>query len=355
MKKITLTFAAILFMAISTYATVWTVNNNSANNSAANYTSLQTAIDSASTGDTLYVSGSPLNYGTVYVNKQLVFIGAGYREIGAERYASKVTTFTLIDAKDALNNVISTSSGSVFTGFLGNISSTTLGISNISIIRNKGTFSYCGATNSPAVNWIFINNIITNINYYSYHTYCNNFQILNNIITGICYLQYSTAKNNLFLNSTAYITGSYITENNNIHHGANTHTLNNSTIKNNLSYASGSTTVNTSFDYATTNFDTNNVVNQDPKFVNVAVSISPSFDYAYDYHLQSSSPAIGAGTNGTDIGIYGGDYPFPSGGPVPLQTSALPGIPQITDLQISNFVIPIDSALHIHIKARVRD
>lgn len=37
------------------------------------------------------------------------------------------------------------------------------------------------------------------------------------------------------------------------------------------------------------------------------------FSYQYDFNLQIQSPGINAGTDGTDIGIYGGAFPWKEG------------------------------------------
>jgi hypothetical protein len=356
MKKLTMILAFMLLATITTKATVWSVNNNPANNSAADYTILQHAIDSASAGDTIYIYGSPINYGSVYVKKQLYFFGEGYNVIGAGRYSTKVTTFYLSEIRDALNQLVSNASGSVFTGFQCIIESIRPGISNITILRNRVWVTYNGSSSAPASNWIIINNLLGKLYYYnnSNYKYNNNFQIENNIVNkGIPFnCKNATIKNNLFIGSSIIVY--YGTVTNNIFYYAKPGGFYNSVLKNNLSYANGSTKP-TNFDYGTTNLDTNNIEAQNPKFTSVTISSTPSFDYAHDYHLQPTSPAIGAGINGVDIGIYGGNYPFPSGGDVPLQTSPLPGIPQILNLQISNTLIPIDSVLHINLNARVRN
>ena len=355
MRNYILILAFMLFATITTKATVWSVNNNPANNSAADYTNLQNAIDSASVGDTLYVYGSPTTYGTVYVKKQLYFFGEGYNVIGAGRYSTSVGTFYLGEIKDALNQLVSDASGSVFTGFDCTIKSQVAGISNITILRNRVDIYYKGYSSVPASNWIIINNLIGVLKHDAANMKeNNNFQIENNIILPAGYVGCTNAivKNNLIIRTYVYF--DYGTITNNIFYYTSPAGCTNSNIKNNLSYANGST-IATSFDVSTTNIIANNIEAQDPKFTSVTISSSPSFSYAHDYHLQSTSPAIGAGINSGDLGIYGGNYPFPSGGVVPLQTSALPGIPQILNLQISNTLIPIDSVLHINLNARVRN
>ena len=70
-----LALAAVL-LSFTASATTWTVSNNP--NKPAQYTSLQTAIDSAAIGDTLLISGSPNSYGSnIFLTKQLHLIGEG--------------------------------------------------------------------------------------------------------------------------------------------------------------------------------------------------------------------------------------------------------------------------------------
>jgi hypothetical protein len=76
-----------------------------------------------------------------------------------------------------------------------------------------------------------------------------------------------------------------------------------------------------------------------------------NFNYSYDYHLDTGSPGIAAGTDGTDIGIYGGLYPFPGGENVPWQTSAMPTLPQIYKMNVLNPTLPIDGTLQVKIEA----
>jgi hypothetical protein len=60
-----------------------------------------------------------------------------------------------------------------------------------------------------------------------------------------------------------------------------------------------------------TNSGQDNIVDQDPKFVNIDLDLAGGgYHVSFDLHLQDDSPGKGAGTDGTDIGIYGGSSPF---------------------------------------------
>jgi hypothetical protein len=64
------------------------------------------------------------------------------------------------------------------------------------------------------------------------------------------------------------------------------------------------------------------------------------FDYTHDYHLQA--PATYLGVDGTQIGIYGGAYPFKEG--------AIPSNPHINSAVVDPTTAP-DGKLHIEINA----
>ena len=68
---------------------------------------------------------------------------------------------------------------------------------------------------------------------------------------------------------------------------------------------------------------------------------------AYDFTLMTGSPALLAGSDGTDIGISGGSYPFPDANLV-LKTTAAPVI-QILN---TTTVINPGADLPVRIKAK---
>lgn len=78
-------------------------------------------------------------------------------------------------------------------------------------------------------------------------------------------------------------------------------------------------------------------------FVNVT---SNTFSYDYDYHLKSTSIGKNAGTDGTDIGIYGSAYPYKEG--------AVPPNPHISTKSISPTSLS-NGTLPVNIKVVAQD
>ena len=67
---------ALLFAFTAAHATIRTVSNN--NNSPGQYTDFATAQTASANGDTIYISGSPYNYGTFSISKRLTIVGTGH-------------------------------------------------------------------------------------------------------------------------------------------------------------------------------------------------------------------------------------------------------------------------------------
>jgi len=76
-------------------------------------------------------------------------------------------------------------------------------------------------------------------------------------------------------------------------------------------------------------------------FVN-APQHSHNYSYNNDYHLNQGSPGKNAGTDGNDIGIYGGTYPY---------TDIIP-IPKVIHVNVLNPKLPLNDTLHVRIKAK---
>src|SRR5215213_2546004 len=67
-------------LCVNTYATIRTVNNYV--NSLAQYTTIQAAVDASTSGDTIYVHGSNVQYAAFTVtDKRLTILGAGWAPV----------------------------------------------------------------------------------------------------------------------------------------------------------------------------------------------------------------------------------------------------------------------------------
>lgn len=87
----------------------------------------------------------------------------------------------------------------------------------------------------------------------------------------------------------------------------------------------------------------NNIYNLNPEFESIP-GVNPWFNLDNDYHLSDISPGVGAGTGGTNIGVYGAEYNFRMHG-------FSNEIPRIDFAQPQYLVIPIDAEFNINIGA----
>ena len=136
-------------------------------------------------------------------------------------------------------------------------------------------------------------------------------------------------KNNFFGNGCAQwnyqgnpatiVNGPYFS--NNIFFGSNGGGLTNATFNNNLTYSC----VDDDLFNSNTNCNGGgNIFGQVPMLVNYPITGS-NFNYTLDYHLSSSSPAIGTGVAGVDIGVFGGPSSI-------SEVGANPAIPQLEEI-----------------------
>jgi hypothetical protein len=348
MKKQFLLFILAIFYASQLDATIITVSNNVQDNNAAQYSSLQDAFDAASAGDTVFVSGSSTSYGYVYLSKQIVLIGAGYNPNNQTQLKSQITQFSIEIGMDGFGNPVSNPSGTKIMGFEISYMFVYDNVNDIEVARNY--ISYLYFYGSGLTDWLIINNIIYSI--YNSNNYAIGVVISNNIITYDIYRSSGSSvliSNNLFIKASgaSFVNVENAIITNNIFYGAETSGCDYCTFNNNISIGGGYT----EFAYEN-NSAANNLVSTNPQFESVAAT---AFSYGDDYHLGSSSPGIEGGTDNTDIGIYGGSYPFPSGGDVPYQTSAMPNFPQIIDMNVQNAVLPQNETLQVQVEAKTQE
>jgi hypothetical protein len=343
-KLTTLLTFAFLLIGLSAYTAVHTVSNTV--NSPGQFTSLQAAINAASPGDTIYVSGSPASYGNAEIFKRLTLIGAGYNPNNQFQFPSTTGTIKLRMGTAMEGNT--NPSETEITGLIISTLQAENNINGIVLNRNEILSSINFYYNIVVKDWVIKNNIINDIQYASKVT---NFVIHNNIFKGRLHEFNSptiSISNNIFTFKTgahAFVMDNvnYAIVTNNIYYGKTTDKCNYCTFNNNISFGSTYTT----FKYAN-NTGENNLENINPLFVHV-----PETDYKadHDYHLQSASQGKNKGTDGKDIGIYGGMFPFPGGANRPWQTSPMPAVPQVVKMNVKNSVLPVNGTLQVEIEA----
>lgn len=350
--KTSVSFLISILLSVEAMCAVLTVSNNPL--SPGQYTTVAAAIAAAAAGDTIYISGSSTNYGNFSFDKELHIVGNGNAVPTQSGLPTSVGIVTL------QNGTLTNASGSTISGlFAANIS--ILNVDNVSIFRNQCSNAYATGNSSDSVKNIhFYNNIFYTL---AGNQYSNNILIENNIFSsshtatgnshgGITGFRFGTAiRNNLFKNS---LIGNmqYAVVANNIFIGHNTNFgffgnfLEFNTINNNFitRVGGGMTWIG-----GTNNGGTFNIFNADPVFVSAV--ISDVFSYSQNYRLQASSPGKYYGTDGTDVGIYGGNKPWPDGVAPGNILAPLPGIPQIISVDIANPVVPAGTSLQVSLKA----
>jgi hypothetical protein len=333
--------ATLLFSCLWLSAAVITVDNSA--NSGGQYTNLQLAADNAAAGDTLHVIGSNASYGNVIIEKALTLIGAGYNPPNQFGLKSEINSLSI----GAATSLASATGTRIMGCKIANVSWSG------SAAHNDITIERCEIANVTmsgigASGWVLQNNILTNL----YIANNANLLIRNNIFKGTINTSDEPSvliSNNLFLSTSSsgsvFSAIQFATITNNIfYQGRDPLGCQFSTFNNNLTY----NTPNNALPYGN-NSGAGNFVNVNPQFASVTAG---SFNFAFDYRLQATSPGKNAGTDGTDIGIYGSIYSFPIGGPSPHLTSPMPRVPQVLEVNIQNASIFQGTPLQVQVRAR---
>lgn len=343
-------FSFLSFAKVNAQQTITRQNGSS----ISFYNVLDSAITYAQSGDTIYISGGGFTL-SVPINKPLHIFGVGFRP------DSTIATKNTIIASDIY--VLSNASNGSLTGIyctgslrFGN-STSNQDVSNFKISRcNFKQSAYLGFDGmSGAVNNVFIENIIRRI--FLFNARSNNFY--NNII--IDYAKdiglNNVFRNNNFNNSSAknYADGYFwygvpasivnaigaVFENNIFRGGLFSAGGYNPGLSNCVFY-------NCLFSGAPSCMgctDFNSIVNQPDATILINFPNYQDYQYSFDSHLQSASPGKNAGTDGNDIGIYGGAFPWKDG--------SLPVNPHIQFKSISN-TTDSNGNLQINIKVKAQ-
>ncbi len=318
----------LLTICVTAFGKIWRVDSNTGN--WADFRTLQAAHDSSfvQVGDTLYVAGSPVNYGALTLTKKLVIIGPGYWL--AENPATQANP-----AHAATGNITfqSGSAGSTIMGMY--VTGVTyVYANNVTLRRNYyGNPIYMGTNSYSISNVVLSQSAINNIVYAQYTS--TSITVSNNIIYG--YLSGSS-------------TSSLIVVNNVINWGGygNPVAIENSQIENNVLYSGTSaTTTNNTFSNNICNgsYIPASVSNQLSVSMSTVLELSGSQDGRYKLKA-GTSPGIGAGTNGYDIGAFGG--------PGAYVLSGVPPIPAIYQVSAPTYGTSTQG-LQVQVKTKSRN
>jgi hypothetical protein len=334
--KMKFTLAFSLLTAIAAHAGTITLNNN--NPSAGQYTSFSDAQSAANAGDTILVQPSTINYGDISISKRLIIIGPGHNpsdKQNSQKAFFNIVNFSNVAASDGEFNGFEVYQVNVSAGSMTGVKIKLCKITNYIYISNFYNDSWV------IDGCVFTKQADNNINGGGYPT--ANWIIQNCLFNGYVYSMtsaYTNINNCVFINTdgtSGIVSCTNVYANNCIFYKASFPSSGVSFSKC-LSYLqSGSPTFPNG-----TNYD-----NTDPQFVNVPAS-GANFSYAYDFHLLSTSPVLNGGTDGTDIGLYGGNGDFDLNG--------VPRNPYIKTFNVTGpTTINSGDPLNIYIKAKVRN
>jgi hypothetical protein len=325
----TKTFTTIIILALTAIylnvsATVWRVNPTP--NSSAHYSTLQAAHDAATTlnNDTLYLEGSTFSAGGLTITKKLTIIGNGYflAQNPETQYNIQPSIF---------NSYVYCNAGSEGSKFIGCtfFYSIYLYTNNLTFERNHFPYGNSSAIYAQVncSDILILNNYFET--YYGYQS-INLSQVHSNILIA-----------NNYFNGYVTVGGSFsgIFANNIFNYPI---TIYNSTLVNNIALHTATLSncvvtynIGNSTQFGDQNGNQQNV-SQTDLFVGPTGTSTDG-----QWVLKVGSPAIGTGEGGTDIGIFGGEYPY--------ILSGLPPIPAIYSLDAQS--LP-SNTLDVNLKAK---
>lgn len=332
-----------------TYAqNVLTVDNRP--ESGAQYDNVQDAIAAASSGDIIYIHPSPTSYGSITLDKTLTLVGPGHDPSNSEGLRATLGAITL-DA-NTLNTEIRGLNISSISAYSNGTNAANVHIINNRITTSVRGYYFAGSTN----NWVIEGNYFDD-SYSSIVIYCANMsdlQIRNNIILGRItdpnrttivtnnlFIQEDTTGDSMVFSNVGDITSPIVTNNMFVFTDPDITALTNSgstpvTYTNCLTWKEAGGVALAALS------GSGNLDNTNPLFNNIPTTVSDF--YNNDYTLGSGSPAIGVGTDGGEIGIFGRGFPFDiHGRPISM--------PYPTAMTILNTVVQPGQTLSVDFQA----
>jgi len=345
MKKLILSVVTVISLTFAYAQNIYTVNN--AIGITADFDNLQTAINTVPSNSILLVHGSSFTYGNVVIRKPLTIVGPGYF-LGSN--AEPYTQANRIPATIGNIAVSAGSTGSLITGLTVSGTINFDSTSNVTFSRN-----HANSSNSLYVNRSSNINIIQNYLLVWLRFQNNsNVNLSNNVLTYNYFVDLNSGSStnishNVIVRPTtsygivAAESGTSATISNNV--VVKTGTGNSVGFCNNCAAGSSVT--------ATNNISTDSIFRGSSNaLINVAVEsifanyASPSAAPDARFLLQEGSVAIGAGTGGADVGLFGGSAPY--------VLSGIPFIPNIYSLDVPT-IGTTGTGLRIHVKAQTNN
>lgn len=356
MKKLYLIVA--LLITGNAFATIRTVSNNPS--TIAQFSDIQSAVNAANTGDTIFVHGSPNNYsGFTITNKQLAIIGPGWApDKNLPHLAAIVSTINLTGAGTA---------GTELQGLFiaTNIQILTLGVDNIRIIRNRLFSNTMGVTpnvGGTISGYLFEGNWFDNFSVNSNSSYTiQNFIFQNNLFyeSGCCVggniNGFVNTTNVLFNHNLWYGPGGgtrdafagntrFVIISNNIfvrrHASAN---LSSSTFNNNITFNAG----NDAPWSANGNVDGGgNIAGQNPQMTEQAVIDAGTNSPLSDFTI-AAGPANNSASDGKDMGLL-----YDASGSLNWTNARNSRLPRIFSMNITTPTVAPGGNVSVTVEAR---
>jgi hypothetical protein len=365
-------YVTVAVCSTNLVATIRIANNNPNRPSGPLvYSTLQAAITSAVAGDTIYIIPTGTSYGDVSIAKKLTLFGIGYSPNKDIALTSRVGTITITSDLASGTKIsglvmtkLSINAGAAVSDLV--IERNDLFVEIRSEVRNllinnnylRGTNVF---SNVPILGCIINHNVITSQLFLTNGSNGVNILVANNVFVRSS-LQASNGtiiSNNIFSEATGqsgsafYILTDCLVSNNvfygtaprNYSINGTYYSFERNVFNNNISFGTADNTLPPSgAGVGVGNTGSGNLVGVDPQFTSYPGSGSNTFSLTYDFHLQPTSPGKNAGTDGTDIGIYGGGSPWvfsPTGSTLPV----------VQSLNVSS-VIKVGDSLKVQIKAK---
>lgn len=279
-------------------------------NQLTTYNNLDEAINAAAVGSDIYLPGGIFNYSNSNINKRVNIIGVGYNSNSNSPTGKTIINGTLpfIENADG-GSVIGVECSTIQISDVENFEIKRCALSAVNIIHNCNNIAISESIVASSINGSYLTN--TNV-------------LIDRCFIGGLQGGYIASFNSLLLkNSIVFGAGScYFGSCSYILNGVNNSVIENCILIDGNNCSVGFTNGTNEFKNCMVNCDTtllsgqivsNCIFNQ--ALPNIFVNHSGNtFDINNNYHLTPPSPGNNAGTDGTDIGIYGTSQPFKDGG-----------------------------------------